>query len=152
MKKFILLLATLISLSVSAQKPEKVLIFNAATMSSDTVTKVKAIGRPTKSDTRTVQYIFEDMDCDDNFFDVALGQQIDAPSYPATAGEISFPVALDTTATREAPNTDQLLFCRYPINGERVWNLLVNIPGDAYYLFETFSKGSCTTGKIYRVK
>jgi len=152
MKKYFLLLAALISLAASAQKPSKVLIFNVATMSADTATKVKAIGKPAKTDTRTVQYIFEDMDCDDNFFDVAIGQDPGAPSYPATSGEVSFPVALDSTATRDAPNAGQLLFCRYPLNGECTYNFSINIPGDAYYLFETFCKGSCTTGKIYRVR
>lgn len=152
MKKTILLLATLISLAASAQLPQYELIFDFATQTSDSAFASAKIGRTVKSGSLNITYRFIGLNCTDAYLDCAAGLYDTVPSFAGTAGEITLPAQLDTTMVRPSPNQTQLLYSRYPVQGKNRWNFTVIYDKwNSYYTIEHVDRGSCTTGKIYRL-
>ena len=159
MKKLIFFVLIGFATLTSYSQADSVLIFDISETVTDTVKHYYDVaGVNTPRGELDVQFRFDSLDCDGSalLFDAGTAFTLDQPaSYPVSYSELSFPLPLDTTSTRPAPNATQLLFSRYPVNDDHLWNFMLKFNHDrgwiVYTLVNTDPTG-CTKGYIWRYR
>lgn len=159
MKKLIFFVIFGLITLLSYSQIDSVMIFDISETTIDTVQHYYDVaGLSTTRGALHMQFRFDSLDCDGSalLFDAGTAFKENRPaSYPVSYSELSFPLPLDTTSVRPAPNDNQLLFCRYPLNGDRPWNFMLKFNHDrgwiVYTLVNTNPTG-CTKGYIWRYR
>lgn len=154
MKKVLIIICLAGITLIGSSQNDSLLIFNLRDYSpGDTIHFYDDAGLRTTRGRMDVQIRFDSLDCDDAYFDAGYTLEYDgAPAYPVSYGEISFPLQLDTAATRPAPNDGQLLFARYKTSVEYKWTFVLRYDWDRGQNVYTIMTGGCSRGRFWRLR
>lgn len=144
-RSMILICCLMIGLAASAQNAGRILLFDAAGVTSDTSRAISLKGE----DQGFVQVVFTGLNCDTSQLKIGYTLADSLVVYPSSITGLDQPITLNKLAADPADPDDYLF--THTVKGKTNSVLGVNIPSwRPYYMVFTYRK-ACTAGKVYLI-